>query len=201
MIPSGMPPRSMFGFSFTQLLFVLNAKGLCSDSFLKEIEEAIRMIDSCQADIRTEAQELSDKLFNKIPVIYSDAKYEGVSVRFRQQINENSKMLCWHNALPEMNHNELVGWVDANDKLAVIFFRNDDDYIRTIARMEYSAEVVKQVTPHIFYIHSKGNSQLARTLYLVHIGDWISCFLADKKGIDAVEVNVITKLKNKLADA
>lgn len=200
-IPSGMPPRSMFGYSFTQLLFVLNAKGLCNNAFMKEIEEAIALIDSCETAIQSEAQELADQLLNKIPVLYSDAKYEGVSVRFRQQINENSKMLCWHNALPEMNHNELVGWVDANENLAVIFFRNDDDYIRTIARMEYSAEVAKQVTPHILYIYSKGNSQLARTLYLVHIGDWISCYLADKKGIDAVEVNVITKLKNKLADA
>ena len=35
-----------------------------------------------------------EKLMNKIPVIYADANYEGVAVRFRQQINENSKMLC-----------------------------------------------------------------------------------------------------------
>ena len=36
--------------------------------------------------------------------------FEGVAVRFRQQINENSKMLCWHHVVPEMNHNELLGW-------------------------------------------------------------------------------------------
>jgi len=32
------------------------------------------------------------------------------ALRFRQQLNENSKMLCWHNVFPELNHNELQGW-------------------------------------------------------------------------------------------
>jgi hypothetical protein len=31
------------------------------------------------------------------------------------------------------------------------------------------------------------------------MGDWISCYIADLKNIDAVEVNVITNLKNELA--
>ena len=56
-------------------------------------------------------------LVNKIPVIYSLGSSEGVAVRFRQQINENSKLLCWHHTLPEMNHNELVGWTHKNDEL------------------------------------------------------------------------------------
>ena len=39
--------------------------------------------------------------------------------RFRQQINENSKMLCWHHVIPEMNHNEILGWAEKKDGLAV----------------------------------------------------------------------------------
>jgi glucose/mannose-6-phosphate isomerase len=143
--------------------------------------------------------EVAKKVKGKIAVLYSDAGYEGVCVRFRQQINENSKMLCWHHALPEMNHNELVGWVEKNENLAVIFMRNNNDYIRTQTRLDYTKEVATNVTSTIIEVWSKGESKLARTLYLVHIGDWISCYLADMKGIDAVEVNVITKLKNALA--
>ncbi len=53
---------------------------------------------------------LTEKLVGKRLVIYSEANTEAVSIRFRQQVNENSKELCWHHAIPEMNHNELVGW-------------------------------------------------------------------------------------------
>lgn len=198
-IPGGMPPRAMFGYSFTQLFFVLLKKGLCNNSFISQIKEAATMLDKEESAVREEAMAIAKNLLGRIAVLYSDAGYEGVCVRFRQQINENSKMLCWHHALPEMNHNELVGWVEKNHSLAVIFMRNSDDYSRTQTRIEYTKEVAKNVTPHIFEIWSKGDNKLARTLYLVHIGDWISCYLADLKGIDAVEVNVITKLKNALA--
>jgi glucose/mannose-6-phosphate isomerase len=134
-----------------------------------------------------------------MPVIYSDASFEGVAVRFRQQINENSKMLCWHHALPEMNHNELVGWTTPNDKLAVVFFRNETDYKRTQARMELTKKIVSGYTPHVFEIWSKGNTPIERTLYLVHLGDWISWYLSELKQIDATEVKVIDFLKGELA--
>ena len=36
---------------------------------------------------------------------------EGVIIRFKQQINENSKDFGWAHVFPEMNHNELwLGW-------------------------------------------------------------------------------------------
>ena len=49
-------------------------------------------------------------------------------------------------------------------------------------------------------ITAKGNSKVEQVLYLIHMGDWISCYIADLKNIDAVEVDVITNLKNQLAN-
>ena len=47
---------------------------------------------------------LANKIHGTTPVIYTADGFEGVAVRLRQQINENSKMLCWHHVVPEMNH-------------------------------------------------------------------------------------------------
>ena len=135
-IPAGFPPRAAFGISFPQLFYVLHKYGLIDNSFEKEIQKSIELLDASENTVREESLSLAQNLLNKIPVIYSAAPYEGVSVRFRQQLNENSKMLCWHHALPEMNHNELVGWAGGNDNLAVVFFRNENDYYRTQKRME-----------------------------------------------------------------
>ena len=201
LIDGGAPPRSAFGQSFVQLLYILFNLGLLEDGFKKYLEQAIEILDTEEDEIKSQAKEIAQKLSGKIPVIYSDAKFEGVSIRFRQQINENAKMLCWHNVVPELNHNELVGWREKNEKIAVIFIRNNKDFERNQERMEFTKEVVSQYASEVVEIYSKGDYDIVRSLYLIHITDWVSYYLAEISGVDAVEVNVITKLKNKLAES
>lgn len=198
-IPAGRPPRSALAYAFTQLFYILKGYGLISNSYEKSLSDAITLLKSELESIKSEAYYLAEKLHKKIPVIYSDAAYEGVSIRFRQQINENSKMLCWHHVLPEMNHNELVGWTTPNDKLAVIFFRSPDDYKRTQLRMELTKKIISKYTPHIFEIWAKGRTAIEKTLYLIHLGDWISWYLSEIMQIDATEVKVIDFLKSELS--
>jgi glucose/mannose-6-phosphate isomerase len=198
-IPGGMPPRACLAYSFTQLFYVLHGYGLIGSWFRTDFDKSIQLLDHEEEHVCAEAYYLAEKLHKKIPVIYSQANYEGVSIRFRQQINENSKMLCWHHALPEMNHNELVGWTQPNDKIAVVFFRNENDYERTKARMELTKSIVLKYTPYLFEVYSKGDSQLQKSLYLIHFGDWVSWYLSEIRNIDATEVKVIDFLKGELA--
>ncbi len=198
-IPGGMPPRSCLGYSMTQLFFILNRLKLIGDSFKKQLKDAIDLIVREEKTLKEEATAIADFLFNKIPVIYAVDGYNGVATRFRQQINENSKMLCWHHILPEMNHNELVGWAGGWEDLAVIILRNKTDYSRTQARIEISKEVFAKHTSHVRELWSKGNSQLEKSIYLIHLTDWASCYLADKNGVDAIEINIINHLKGSLA--
>lgn len=111
-IPGGFPPRSCIGYSLVQLLKVMVNKGFAKASLFSDLDKAIQLLDKESASIKKEAMEIAGALKGKIPVIYSLGSSEGVVVRFRQQINENSKMLCWHHTFPEMNHNELVGWTE-----------------------------------------------------------------------------------------
>jgi glucose/mannose-6-phosphate isomerase len=198
-IPGGRPPRSAIAYSFTQLFYVLHGYKLISDAFKAELKKSVALIDHEEEHVMSEAYYLAEKLHKKIPVIYSAANYEGVAVRFRQQINENSKMVCWHHALPEMNHNELVGWTIPNKKLAVVFFRNEDDYSRIQSRMNLTKQVIAKYTPYVFEVFSKGASQIEKTFYLIHFGDWVSWYLSEIRDIDATEVKVIDYLKGELA--
>ena len=197
-VPGGMPPRACLGYSLTQLLFVLYFNGICSDP-LSRLETAISLLDKEEEAIRMDAENLSTALVGKMPVIYATTYYEGVAIRFRQQLNENAKMLCWHQVIPEMNHNELVGWREKNDSISVILFRDTDEYERNNARIEINKSVISKYTPHITEIWSKGASMIEKTLYLVHLCDWISVYLADKRGYDATEINVINELKSELS--
>lgn len=199
-IRGGFPPRAAFGLSFPQLFFTLNQYGLIDDSFEGQITKAIDLLNTNEEEIQAEAKNVAKAMFGKIPVIYSESSLEGVAVRFRQQINENSKMVCWHHTIPEMNHNELVGWRTENQNLAVVYLRSDEDYYRNKARIEHNQEVIKKYTDTVVEMHAKGESQIERALYLIHLGDWVTYNLAELKQIDSVEVDVITGLKNMLAD-
>ncbi|MCF8275423.1 MAG: bifunctional phosphoglucose/phosphomannose isomerase [Flavobacteriales bacterium] len=198
-IPGGQPPRASFGLSFPEVLYALHAHGIISKKFEKELEAGMKLLDDNESAIQKEALEVTEKLFGKIPVIYAADGFGGVATRFRQQINENSKMLCWHHVVPEMNHNELVGWRTKNDDLAVVLFRNESDFKRIQARMDINKGTFAEYTNTTVEIWSKGESDLQRSLYLIHIGDWITYFLAEKKGIDETEVKVIDHLKGELA--
>ena len=198
-IPGGHPPRGAFGFGFPPIFYILSHYKVISNDYITQFKNAVNTINTEETNIISEAQAATEKLFNKIPVIILMQIMKVLQFVFRQQINENSKMLCWHHAIPEMNHNELVGWTKKNEDLAVVIFRNDDDYFRTQKRMEVNKTVFEKYTSTIVELYSKGNTQLEKALYLVHLGDWISLLLGEKKGIDISEVDVIVHLKGELA--
>jgi len=198
-IPGGHPPRSCIGYSLIQLFKIVQFNGFVKTDLLNQVKATITLLDNEKEAIKVESTLIAKKLLNKIPVIYSLGSCEGAAVRFRQQINENSKMLCWHHTLPEMNHNELVGWTEKNDSLAVVTFRTSFDYARTIKRYDICKTLFEKYSHSVTDITAKGTSKVEQFFYLINIGDWITCYIADLKNIDAVEVNVITNLKNELA--
>jgi glucose/mannose-6-phosphate isomerase len=199
-IPGGNPPRAMFGYGFTQLFFVLNNYGIINDSFKADFEKSILLINTEQENIKKTAQDISKKLFNTTPIIYVADGFEGVAVRFRQQINENSKMLCWHHVVPEMNHNELLGWRTNVENTSVIYLRNESDYYRNKTRIDINKSVIEKYTSNISEIWSLGNSSIERSLYLINVGDWISWYLSELNNVDAIEIDVINYLKEKLSE-
>lgn len=199
LLPGGMPPRSCVGYSLVQILFILRHFGLLTTDFEDEITASVDLIRRDSEAIQEQARNLAEALAGRLPVIYSAQYFEGLAIRVRQQINENSKMLCWHGAIPEMNHNELVGWRDVNDNLAVLLLRNEDDYQRVQTRMEINKEIISKYTPHIIELYSKGNSYWEKVFYFIHVTDWLSVYLADLHEVDATEVKVIDQLKGALA--
>ena len=198
-IPSGQPPRAMFGYAFTELFYLLNHYGIIDDSFKSDFQKAIQLLDTEKSDIQNQAKDLAKKMHKQTPVIYVANGFEGVAVRFRQQINENSKMLCWHHVVPEMNHNELLGWRTNVNDLAVVYFRNKSDYERNQIRMDINKKVISKYTENITEIWSKGNSLIENSLYHIHLGDWASWYLSAMNNVDAIEIDVINFLKGELS--
>ncbi|HET6226042.1 MAG TPA: bifunctional phosphoglucose/phosphomannose isomerase [Bacteroidia bacterium] len=198
-VPGGMPPRSCLGYSLVQLFYILGFFKIISEGFVNDLQAAVKLIDQEESAIISEATAISKKLMGKLPIIYATTYNEGIAIRFRQQLNENSKILCWHQIIPEMNHNELVGWTEKNDNLVVIFFLDKDEYSRNKARVEINKEVIKKYTANVIDIYSKGNSAIEKAIYFIHLGDWVSVILGESRGVDLMEIKVIDHLKSALS--
>lgn len=197
-IPGGNPPRACLGYSLVQVLGILEHYGWL-DGALKQLESATALIAQEQNAIQHEAEAIARSIAYSLPVVYCTPGYEGITIRFRQQLNENSKMLCWHQIIPEMNHNELVGWAQTQPQIAVLLFTNADDYYRNAARRSICTDILRQKAGKVLELESKGASRIERLIYWIHLGDWISWYAAVERNVDAMEIDVIHRLKAELA--
>jgi glucose/mannose-6-phosphate isomerase len=198
MIPPGNPPRSMFAYSTIQILYVLNAFGLIDASFVQDLKECAEHLRSKQKDIEASAGEVAKSISGRLPVIYAESRLEGVAVRWRQQFNENSKMLGWSNVFPEMNHNELVGWDTAGNNIAVLLLKDGNEYGRNTLRQDICSDIFRKKCDTILNIVADSGPDISRIFELIHIGDWISLILAENRGIDPDSIDNINLLKSEL---
>lgn len=202
-LPAGKPsPRACLGYSFVQQIYILKHFRLIGKSLIADVRKALSLLKKEQKDIQKRAKILANSIHQKTTIIYTSDRMEAVAIRFRQQLNENAKVLCWHHVIPEMNHNELVGWTPQEGRFAVIMFRNSDDFKRNGIRMDITKDVVAQFADTTIELWSKGDSLCERSMYYVHLGDWVSFYLSElRSGTDAVEIKVIDYLKNELSKA
>ena len=198
-LPPGYPPRTAAGFSITQILFILNRFGLIG-GFSADFDEAVGMVENF--DDHELARALSDTISGGIPILYASHGNESVVIRWRQQIEENAKQLAYYHIVPEMNHNELVGWEQPQNllkQLPVIFFESDLDNPRVLLRMGINKELIAKTAGSVTTVHAKGKGKLAQLIYLLHLGDWVSYYLAEANEVDPGPVKVIDFLKTELA--
>jgi len=197
-VPGGNPPRAMFAYSLTQLFFLLMHYRLIGKKHLIGLQAAQSLLHKGREQIQSLANTAAKQLDGKRIVVYSDNAISGVSERFRQQLNENSKQLAWHHALPEMNHNELVGWGGGDSTIGVVLLRSSFDNPRTMIRMDLSKKIFGHHTQTIVELCAQGESLTEQVFYLVLLGDWISLILAELNGVDPIEIKVIDFLKSEL---
>lgn len=198
-VPGGEQPRAMLVYSLIQQLYLLNLYGLCSDEHIQNLTNVKALIAEDESQIQEEAMKIAKSLHGHIPIIYADSSFGGLATRVKQQINENSKELCWDHVLPEMTHNELVGWAGGKPTFAPLYLATTYDHPRTTHRWNISKEIIGKYTSNINEIHGKGSSKVEQLFYLIHLTDWMSLMLADMKNVDPVEVNVISYLKGEMA--
>ena len=207
-IPGGLSPRAALGYSFFPLLVVLGKMGLVKarEKDIRETVEVVRALSKKFADpgsTDNTAFQLAERLKGRLPVVYSGTEHlDAVNIRWGGQFSENAKTLAYGHVLPEMNHNELVGWkvlTELMKNIHVIFLKDRGTHSRVAIREEITKTWVMPFAGGVTEITSSGRSLLARMFSLIHTGDWTSLYLAILNGVDPEPVEPINFLKGELA--
>ena len=144
-----------------------------------------------------EAKNIASQLKGTIPCIYSSDLMNPVAYRWRCQIQENAKQLAFNHQIPEMNHNEIVGWTLPNNQMSVILIRDNNETVQISNRFEATKNVAWD-NVEIVECTAKGKTPLARIMSMIILGDLVSLELAKLNNVDPTPVEVIENLKNEL---
>jgi glucose/mannose-6-phosphate isomerase len=204
-VPTGMLPRVALPYMLIPLLMFLEKIGLSSEVSI-ELEEVFPIIEDIEKRNAAEipvsnslAKTLAVNINGFIPVIYGFGLYSSVARRFKQQINENAKMMAKWDNLPELDHNEIVGYEKSEnhkERFAVIFIRDKDEPIEIRSRIEITKSLIETTGIRLYEVWSQGGGSLAKILSVIAVADFLSNYLAILRGIDPSPVQTIDKLKD-----
>jgi len=208
-IPSGLMPRAAFGLLVFAAIGIVEAAGLLG-SVADEVAAACGELDGVTATLGpavpasvNEAKRVAAAIGERMPVVWGE---EGVAstaaARWRTQMNENAKVPAMSSALPELDHNEVVGWFGrTGERFAVVALRHEGERPEDAARFAPSLEIAADSRAATLQVWARGSSPLSRLLSLVAIGDHASVYLAALRGVDPTPIDAIVRLKRALADA
>jgi len=201
-VPPGPQPRAAAGYLAGAALRLLESAGVVSGTVAALVEAAEVVETMLSGNAPTVAAEVAASLRGRIGIVYGSGPLTAAAAgRWKTQLNENGKVPAWWSTLPELDHNEIVGWTAipslGSDAVGVVFLHDDGEDPRVHRRARLTAELMFQV--HLAgTVSSQGTGPLARLFSLVVIGDLVSVAVAERAGVDPVPVEVIERLKKAL---
>jgi glucose/mannose-6-phosphate isomerase len=208
-VPSGYVPRAAFGYLVFGLLGTLEAGGLLPP-LAADVTETVSELEGLVAALGPDrpregntAKHLAWNLGDRRPIVWGAEGIGAVAAaRWKAQWNENAKVLSWWAALPELDHNEVVGWApgEGNDSY-VIALRHEGEHQDVALRFEPSLAIARDGGAVTEQVWAAGRSQLAQLCSLVVTGDYASVYLALMRGVDPSPMEAIDHLKAVLAEA
>lgn len=192
-IQPGLEPRNSTGYIAVSMLSVL-AKNNIAD----KIDFLGAVNDLKNNHIESKGKEIAAKLAGKIPLIYSSEKLLILSYAWKIKMNENSKIHAFSNVFPELNHNEITGYTKSLGNFYTIILSDRDDHERIKKRYLITKQIIEEKGGHCEIIETIGGTLFSRIMCTLHLGDWISYYLAKEYGVDPKPVDIVEDLKKKL---
>lgn len=208
-VPGGLPPRAAFGYSFITLLTAFESLRMLP-SFEDDFQETLGLlVDLAQRyggmtpAKGNPAKQLALFLKDRLPVLYGGQDhFDAVASRWKCQFNENSKQVALAGVVPEMNHNEVLGFSSPealSKRMACLLLRHPQgDHPQISRRFDILRGILSARTAGVREVRAQGRSLLAQMMSVIYLGDFVSLYLAYLKGVDPTPIALIDRFKEQL---
>jgi glucose/mannose-6-phosphate isomerase len=205
-LPGAFQPRIAVAYL---LVVALEVAGLCGAAPRVHLEidvaaaHAEQLVDEWGPDGPEDslAKSLAYGLHGTIPQIAGSGLTSPIAYRWKTQINENVKQPAFSAELPELDHNELVGWEGAGafGRFSAVFLADSDLHPRIQQRIALTRGFIASHAAATYRVESRGEHQTERLISLVLLGDLVSIYMAVLRGVDPTPIDVMERLKGELA--
>jgi len=206
-VMAGLQPREALPHLLSASLAILERWVVCDHRTIntelktirQQLEELRGKIGFERSQVRNAAKQLAHQLHRTIPFIYTSHHLAAAGRRFKNQLNENSKMLAKFEALPEMLHNEVQGWHVLEEGFAssvsFVFLRGCEceEEAKQFGRMKRLARQLGG--KRIYEVSLRSPTTLSTVLATIHYCDYVSFYLAIIRGVDPTPIRIIQSLK------
>jgi glucose/mannose-6-phosphate isomerase len=201
-IEGGFQPRYALGLSFFSLLRLMQELEIVNEeNTVKKIIDLWKKQGEELAGDKNKAVEIAEQMIGFIPVIYSAEFLSSTGYRFKCQVNENSKLHAFYNTIPEMNHNEIIGWESYREKqfqVKIIYLLDKEYNPQNRKRFNILKEILSEQKVEVLVLESNEQDRKVRIMDLIFLCDWISFYLSVLRGFDPSEIDFIHQMKKRL---
>jgi len=199
-VPQYHSPRA----SFTSYLYtILKVLHTTFEIKLDDITESIIEMEKTRVKINSSnlskenpALQLAERITN-IPVIYYPFGLQSAAIRFKNSLQENTKIHAMVENIVETCHNGIVSW-EKTSNVQPILIQGVDDFIKTKERWKIMKEYFKNNKINYLETISVTGSILSKIINLIYILDYSSIYCAVMTKIDPTPVKSINFVKSKL---
>jgi len=132
---------------------------------------------------------------NKTPVIYYPWGLQSAAVRFKNSLQENSKIHVITEDVIEASHNGVEAWNNQGNFQPIIL-RGRDDYEKTVQRWDILKKLFSNRKIEYNEVISENGNILTKLIGLIYLLDYSSIYLAIKLGKNPTPVEAIDFIKN-----
>ena len=201
-IPNPSPdfqPRYATLYILKAIIEVLIQFGVLSDIARDKVINLVNQINP--KDFESQGETLANTIKGNTPVIYATCEYKLAAHLWKIKINENAKTPCFWNYVPELNHNEMVGFTNPQANFQFVLLQNEVETSRNIKRFSKLKQLFesRELSVVNVIVPDFGN-KLANLVAMTLIGDWTAYYLALSYGIDPTPVDMVEEFKLLMKD-
>lgn len=194
-------PRSSFLHVFYYMLKILDPilpiqKSDVTESIL-ELEKLQNKIFSGNLTDTNPSLNLAEWI-SGIPIIYYPHGLQAAAIRFKNSLQENTKIHAMTEDIIEACHNSIVSW-EKPSSVKPILIRGEDDYVKTTERWEIVKEFFKLNGIDYYELKSIKGNIISKLTTLAYLLDYSSIYLAVLSEVNPSPVKSIDYVKSRLA--